>query len=325
MLSLFKNLADWIVYNGIGLSSESYLGQAFHFFVEDVIKIFVLLFLITTSVSFFRCGLKSEKIREYLDGKPKWLAYILAVVFGSVTPFCSCSSIPLFIGFVEAGIPFGVTMSFLIASPMINEVAILVLASVIGWKLAVVYVISGMTIGLIGGVLMEKLGFERYVEGYVYNKRMNKSTPEKQHILSFKERLRYALGYSTEIIRKVWLYIVIGIGIGAVLHGYVPEEFFVKYASRENIWAVPCAVVMGIPLYSNATGIIPIAEALLNKAVPIGTVLAMMMSVVVISLPEMIILRKVLKPRMLIYFTLFLLTAFILVGYLYNVIGAVLG
>lgn len=320
MLGVFTELANFIVLGVLGLNIETPFAKALHFFIEDVSKIFVLLILMTTLVSFFRSKLNSEKVREYLEGKPKWLAYIMAIILGAITPFCSCSSIPLFIGFVEAGIPFGVTMAFLITSPMINEIAILVFASLVGWKLTLIYIFTGMSIGLIGGLLMEKLGLEKYVEGYVYDLHMGKNTLTKQASLTFRQRLSYAWGYSKEILRKIWLYVLIGIGIGAFLHGYVPQEFFEKYTSSGNFFSVPLAVLIGIPLYSNATGIIPIAEALFNKGVPVGTLLAMMMSVVAISFPEMIILRKVLKLRLLVYFTLFLFTAFIFVGYVYNFI-----
>ncbi len=320
ILSWFTLLADFIVYNIFALESGTHLAEALHFFIEDVSKIFFLLTAMTTAVSFFRSKLNPEKVRQYLEGKPKWLAYIMAVLLGAITPFCSCSSIPLFIGFVEAGIPFGVTMAFLITSPMINEIAILVFASAVGGQLAFVYVITGMSIGLIGGILLEKLGMEKYVEGYVYDIRMGKQNIAENGISTFDERLAYAWSYAKGIIKKIWLYIIIGIGVGAFLHGYVPEEFFAKYASADNFFAVPLAVIMGIPLYSNATGVIPIAEALLGKGVPIGTVLAMMMSVVAISLPEMIILRKVLKVRLLAYFTIFLFISFVVVGYLYNLI-----
>ena len=320
ILSCFTLLANYITYNLLSMNAETHLAKALHFFIEDVTKIFFLLTAMTTIVSFFRSKLNPEKVREYLEKKQKWLAYIMAVVLGAVTPFCSCSSIPLFIGFVEAGIPFGVTMAFLITSPMINEIAILVFASAVGWQLAGIYVITGMSIGLVGGILMEKLGLVKYVKGYVYDIRMGKASIAENTISTFKERIAYAWDYSKDIIKKIWLYIIIGIGIGAFLHGFVPQEFFAKHTSADNFFAVPLAVIMGIPLYSNATGIIPIAQALLGKGVPIGTVLAMMMSVVAISLPEMIILRKVLKVRLLAYFALFLFIAFISVGYLYNLI-----
>lgn len=320
MLNIFKILADYVTYDLAGMEAGTHLSDALHFFVEDVTKIFFLLFAMTTTVSFFRSKLKPEKVRAYLEGKPKWLAYILAVVLGAITPFCSCSSIPLFIGFVEAGIPFGVTMAFLITSPMINEIAILVFASVVGWQLTGVYIATGLVIGLTGGLLMDKLGLEKYVEGYVYDIRMGKTSIAENGITTFKDRILYAFSYTKDILKKIWIYIIIGIGIGAFLHGYVPQEFLAKYTSADNIFSVPLAVILGIPLYANATGIIPVAEALLDKGVPIGTVLAMMMSVVAISLPEMIILRKVLKPQLLIYFTAFMFFAFIAVGYLYNLI-----
>ncbi len=318
VLSWFTLLADFLVYNVFQLEVGTHLAEALHFFIEDISKIFFLLTAMTTAVSFFRSQLNPEKVREYLEGKPKWLAYIMAVVLGAITPFCSCSSIPLFIGFVEAGIPFGITMAFLITSPMINEIAILVFASAVGWELAGIYVITGMSIGLVGGILMEKFGLEKYVESYVYDIRMGKQNLATKKVLTLKERMDYAWGYAKGIIKKIWLYIIIGIGVGAFLHGYVPQEFFARYTNADNLFAVPLAVVMGIPLYSNATGVIPIAQALLGKSVPIGTVLAMMMSVVAISLPEMIILRKVLKVRLLAYFTLFLFASFVVVGYLYN-------
>jgi uncharacterized membrane protein YraQ (UPF0718 family)/cytochrome c biogenesis protein CcdA len=320
ILSIFVMLADWVTYDLLSLNKETHLAEAIHFFIDDVTKIFFLLGLMTTIVSFFRSKLSPEKVRSYLEGKPKWLAYLLAVLLGSVTPFCSCSSLPLFIGFIEAGIPFGVTMAFLITSPMINEIAILVFATAVGWNLAFVYVITGMSIGLIGGYVMEKLGFEKYVEDYVYQIRMGKVPLTNKVITTFNQRLNFSLNYSKDIIKKIWLYIVIGVGLGAFLHGFVPQEFFAKYTGADNILAVPLAVILGIPLYSNATGVIPIAEALLSKGVPIGTVLVMMMSVVAISFPEMVILKKVLKIRLIAYFAIFLFFAFIVVGYLYNII-----
>ena len=317
MLEVFTKLANLVAYGWLSLEEGTHLASAVHFFVEDITKIFFLLCLMTSLVSFFRSKLNSEKIREYLEGKPKWIAYLMACILGAITPFCSCSSIPLFIGFIEAGIPFGIVMTFLITSPMINEVAMLVFASTVGWDVAGIYIITGMVIGFVGGLFMEKMGFEKYVEGYVYDIKMGKVAVQENN-MSFKERLIYAVNYSKGIVKKIWLYLVVGIGIGAFLHGYVPQEFFAEYASADNIFAVPMAVIFGIPLYSNATGVVPIAEALLGKGVPLGTVLAMMMSVVAISLPEMVILRKVLKARLLWYFASLLLTAFVIVGYLYN-------
>ena len=333
-MQIFVKLADVVVYNWIGLSADTHLGEALHFFVEDVAKIFFLLFAMVTLVSFFRSYLDSDKIRNYLEGKPKWIAYILAVLLGAVTPFCTCSSIPLYIGFVEAGIPFGVTMAFLITSPMINEVAMAVFVGVVGVKVTSIYIATGMMVGLVGGILMDKLGLSKYIEEYAkkdINKCCCKSdnaeaeevkskvAPTKE-MHSFKERCKYALAYSWDIFSSVWHFIVIGIGIGAFLHGYVPEEFFIKYTSTDNLFAVPVAILLGIPLYSSATGVIPIVEALLGKGVPIGTALVMMMSVVAISLPELVILRKVMKVKLLGYFVGYIFIALMVVGYLYNAV-----
>ncbi|MBN1281858.1 MAG: permease [Alphaproteobacteria bacterium] len=319
ILSWFTYLADYITYGLLSLNPTTYLSRAVHFFIEDVTKILFLLFFVTYLVSFFRSYLNPEKVRDYLKNKPKWLAYLFAVILGSVTPFCSCSSIPLFIGFVEAGIPFGVTMSFLITSPLINEVAIVILGTSLGWHVTVIYLITGMIIGLMGGLIMERMHLEKYVEDYVYKIKVNKNnvTQIKE---TLREKSKYAIQYSWNIINKVWPYIIIGVGIGAFMHGFVPQSFMERYLSSNNLLAVPMAVLLGIPLYSNAIGIIPIAEVLLTKGVPIGTVFAMMMSIVAISLPELIILRKVMKPKLLIYFALMLFVMIVFIGYFYNIV-----
>jgi hypothetical protein len=241
----------------------------------------------------------------------------MAVGLGAVTPFCSCSSIPLFIGFVEAGIPLGVTMAFLIASPMINEVAVVLLAALLGWKVTALYVATGLAVGILGGLVVDRLKLERWVEDYVWQIRMGKAELPAADT-SLKGRVDYALGQVKEIVGRIWLYVLIGVGVGALLHGFVPQDFFTAYAGADNPFAVPLAVLAGVPLYSNATGVIPIAEALLGKGVPVGTVLALMMSIAAISLPEMIILRKVLKPPLIATFVGILFLAFVLVGYLFN-------
>ncbi|OPZ77255.1 MAG: putative permease [Alphaproteobacteria bacterium ADurb.Bin438] len=225
----------------------------------------------------------------------------------------------MFIGFIEAGIPFSVTIAFLITSPLINEVAVVVFADALGLTLTATYIISGMAVGIIGGFVMEKLKLSRYVEGYVYDIKMgNLETDEEK--LSFKQELKIALRYSLSIFKRIWLFVIIGIGLGASIHGFVPQEFFTENLGKDNILSVPLAVLSGIPLYSNATGIVPIAKALIEKGMAIGTVLAMMMSVVAISLPEMIILRQVLKPRLIFFFALYLFIAFVVLGYFYNYI-----
>ncbi|HBQ36878.1 MAG TPA: hypothetical protein DD729_08615 [Rhodobacteraceae bacterium] len=319
MFEIFDRLGDYVAYNLFGLDPATPLAAAVQFFVMDISKIFFLLALIVFAIGFFRSMLTPERVRKVVAGRSRKVSYPMAVGLGAVTPFCSCSSVPLFIGFLEAGIPLGVTMSFLIASPMINEVAVVVLAAAVGWKVAMLYVAAGLTVGVVGGLVIEYFKLEKWVEEYVWKIQMgNVAMPAAAS--GVKQRLQYAWGEVKTIISRIWIYVFIGIGIGAVLHGFVPEAFFLKYASADNIFAVPAAVLVGIPLYSNATGVIPIVEALLAKGVPIGTVLALMMSVAAISLPEMIILRKVLKPQLIATFTGILFIAFIGVGFLFNAI-----
>ncbi len=317
MFAIFTKLADWLAYGLFGLAPDTRLGGAVHFFIEDVTKIFFLLALIVFAIGFFRALLTPERVRKVVAGRPRYVSYPMAVGLGAVTPFCSCSSVPLFIGFLEARIPLGVTMAFLIASPMINEVAVVVLAATIGWKYAMLYVAAGLTVGIVGGLVIEALKLEKWVEDYVWKIKMGESALQKANT-SFKARIDYAMEQVKDIMGRIWKYVLVGIGIGAILHGFIPESFFLKYASADNPLAVPAAVLTGIPLYSNATGVVPIVEALLAKGVPLGTVLALMMSVAAISLPEMIILRKVLKPQLIATFTGILFVAFITVGYLFN-------
>lgn len=319
MFQIFTQLADVVTYDLLGLPAGERLAQAVHFFIEDTTKIFALLVMVVFVMGLFRTLLSPEKVRGMIEGKSRGAAYGLAALLGAVTPFCSCSSVPLFIGFLEGGIPLGVTMSFLITSPLVNEVAVVILGAVMGWKMTAVYVTVGMAVGILGGVLIDRLRLERYVEPYVWTIRMG-ALAQVEADTTLRGRVRYAWGEVRDIVRRIWLYVFIGIGIGAALHGYVPEELFARYASPDNPFAVPAAVLMGLPLYSNATGVIPVAEALLGKGVPYGTVIAFMMSVVAISPPEFIMLRKVLKPTMLVLFGGYLTAAFMLVGLLLNLI-----
>ncbi|WP_170827006.1 permease [Magnetovibrio blakemorei] len=317
MFQIFTQLADFVTFDVLSLTAGSRLGESVHFFIEDVTKIFTLLIVIIYAIGFFRAMLSPERVRKIVGGRSRFISYPLAVGLGAVTPFCSCSSVPLFIGFLEAGIPLGVTMAFLIASPMINEVAVVILAAAVGWKVALLYVAAGLVVGIVGGLLIEVLKLERWVEDYVWKIRMGETVLQKVNT-TLKDRLAYAQAQVKEIVGRIWVYVLIGIGVGAVLHGYVPQSFFVEYASADNLFAVPMAVIMGVPLYSNATGVIPIVEALMAKGVPLGTVLALMMSVAAISLPEMIILRKVLKVPLIATFTAILFFSFVAVGYLFN-------
>ena len=318
---MFEQLANLLIYQWLGLDSTSHLGMALHFFVMDTTKIFVMLVVIIYVMGLLRAMLSPEKVREYVRGKHKWLARGSAVGLGAVTPFCSCSSVPLFIGFVEAGIPLGVTFSFLIASPMINEVAVVILAGILGWKLPAMYVASGIVVAYVGGMIMERFKPERWVEDYVWKIQMGESNlPEPDK--SLLGRHRYAWAEVKEIVGRLWKWVIAGIAVGALFHGYVPEGWVTEHLGGKDNWlAVPGAVLMGVPLYSNATGVIPVAEAMLGKGVAIGTTLAFMMSIAALSLPEMIILRKVIRWPALILYASVLALAFILVGWGFNFIS----
>jgi len=319
---MFDALATLLIYNWFGLKGSS-IGDALHFFVMDVTKILVLLTLVIYVMGLLRALLKPEKVREFIRNRGNIQSRFMAVGLGAVTPFCSCSSIPLFIGFVEAGIPLGVTLSFLIASPMINEVAVVVLASVIGWKFTVLYVATGLTVALIGGFVLERFKPERWVEDYVWKIRMGE-TAQMEEDKSMRARHQYAVDQVKEIVGRIWKYILIGVGVGAFIHGFVPADLVAKVAGGGGLLSVVGAVLVGVPLYSDAVGIIPIAEVLLGKGVPIGTVLAFMMAVTALSLPEMIILRKVIKIPLMALFAGYLATAFVIVGLLFNQLRGVL-
>lgn len=321
--TMFIKLADLIVYQIFGLAAETKLGSSLHFFVYDVFKILFLLFSIILIISFLRSYIDNNKFKKYIEKQPKLLAHLLASVFGAVTPFCSCSSIPLFIGFIEAGIPFGVAMSFLITSPIINEIAMLVLAGILGVKITLIYISTGILVGTIGGFIMEKLGFQKYLQEYlkILEKNPNSCACScKSNIegITIKTRIKNSLIYTIDLIKKIWLFIIIGVGVGAFLHGYVPQEFFIKYMGENNLLAIPMAVIAGIPLYADATTIIPIAQVLIQKGAAIGTVLEFMMAVVGLSLPEMIILSRVMKKELIIRYVIFMFITFTIIGYFYN-------
>lgn len=320
MFKIFTKIADFITGSILSIEQGSHLYEAVHFFIEDITKIFFLLCLIIFIISYFRSSLSPERVRKMLGGKNKAISYLMAVILGAISPFCSCSTVPLFIGFLEAGIPLGITMAFLIASPMINEVAVVVLSTTIGLKFTILYIATGLIVGIVGGLLIELFKMEKYVEEYVWKMHMGELSDDATLPETPKEKLSYAKSQVKEIVQKIWIYLIIGIGAGAALHGYVPVEFFEKYTGANNLLSVPIAVIIGIPVYSNATGVIPIIEALLAKGVPVGSALAFMMSVAAISLPEMIILRKVLKPKLIATFIGILFVCFIMVGYLFNFI-----
>ena len=315
---MLTNIADLVVYRWLGLSAGTQLGEALHFFVYDTIKVLLLLIFIIYLVTLLRSFFSPEKTKRLLSHRREYVGNTLAALLGIVTPFCSCSAVPLFIGFVEAGVPLGVTFSFLISSPMVNEVALIMLWGLFGWKIALIYIASGLVVAITGGIVIGKLKLEKYVEGYVFEIKINEAAEERA--LTWRERSNYAVQYTGQILKKVWPYVVVGIAIGGFIHGYAPADFLVKWAGKGNPFAVPIAVAIGVPLYSNAAGIIPIVQALMEKGMAIGTVLAFMMSVTALSLPEMIILRNVLKPQLIAIFVGILAVSITMVGYLFNVI-----
>lgn len=319
---MFEALADWLVYDLAGMQGTQ-AGAAAHFFVMDVSKIMFLLTLVIYVMGLLRALLKPERVREFIRNRGNISSRFMAVGLGAVTPFCSCSSVPLFIGFVEAGIPLGVTLSFLIASPMVNEVAIVVLASVIGWQMTLIYVATGLGVAFIGGFVLERFKPERWVEEYVWKIHMGQVQMAAEDN-SMKARHEYAVGQVKEIVGRIWKYVLIGVGVGSLMHGYVPKEFIVGIAGNGGLLSVIGAVLVGVPLYSDAVGIVPVAEVLLQKGVPLGTVLAFMMAVVALSFPEMLILRKVVKWPLLALFAGFLATSFVIVGMLFNTLSAML-
>lgn len=321
MLKWFANL---ITYTVLQLTPQTHIADAVNFFIYDTLKIFIMLTIIIFIVAIIRSFFPPEKTRKILSYKRQYLGNVVAALLGIVTPFCSCSAVPVFIGFVEAGIPLGVTFSFLISSPMVNEVALIMLWGMFGPVIALIYITTGVLVAIVSGLIIGKLRMEKYVEGYVYEIAnagavgcdcgVEMEVAEQ----TWNDRLIYARDYVFDILKKVWPYVLVGIGIGAWIHGYVPTDFLARYAGRGNIFAVPVAVAMGVPLYSNAAGVIPLVAALQEKGMAMGTVLAFMMAVTAISLPELIILRNVLKPKLLAVFVGIMAVTIIFVGYLFN-------
>jgi uncharacterized membrane protein YraQ (UPF0718 family) len=314
-----QNLADWLTYRLIGLAPGTHVADAVNFFLYDVPKILFLLTGMIFLVALIRSFFSAERTRALLGGKREGIGNVLAAALGVVTPFCSCSAVPLFIGFVESGIPLGVTFSFLIATPVVNEVALAMLFGLFGWKIAGLYLSTGLIIAILGGVLIGRLQLERYVEDFVWQIQVGRQG-DATYRPDWDERLREAAHVTREIVGRVWPFVVIGIAVGAGIHGYVPQDFLAEIMGRQAWWSVPAAVVLGIPLYSNAAGVIPVVYALMEKGAALGTVLAFMMSVVALSLPEMLILRRVLKTQLIAVFIGMVATAIVLTGYLFNLV-----
>ncbi len=320
MLKIFTLLADFITYNILNLEPELKIADSIHFFIEDVTKIFFLVIIMIYVIGILRATLNTEKVRNYLSGKNRFIGYFLASIFGAITPFCSCSSIPLFLAFTSAKIPLGITMSFLITSPMINEVAIVLLGSLLGIKFLLLYIITGILAGVIGGFFIDLIKGEKYLT-QLTNEAKKQQINSKESIqtnFTLKDRHTFALDELKQILSRIWKWIFIGIGLGSLIHGFIPSEFILEHMGSHKWWNVPIIVLMGIPLYSNASGIIPIAESLLIKGMPIGTVMAFMMSVVAASFPEFMLLKQVMKPKLLVIFFIMLLVFFTIAGIIFN-------
>lgn len=344
MLKVFTLLADWLTYEVAGLTPQGHWAEAMHFFVEDVSKILVLVTVLIFVIGVLRAGVDSERIRNYLSGKRRGLGYAMASGFGAVTPFCSCSSIPLFLGFTAARIPLGITMAFLITSPMINEVAIVLMGGLLGWRFLIVYVAIGLGAGILGGAFLDRIGAERYLmpvgQAVMKNAAEGKgdaaaseesascgctsdtcqTVSSKRPAIDFRSRLDFAAGETKSILKKIWVWVLVGVGLGAAIHGFVPESLISENLGRGTWWSVPAAVLLGIPLYGGASATVPVVGSLIAKGLPVGTATVFMMSVVAVSFPEFVMLKQVMKPKLLLIFFTMLLVFFTLAGWILNLV-----
>jgi len=324
MLSIFTKLADWLAYSVLGLVPGSKLGGSVQFFFEDTTKIFFLLVVMIYFIALIRASLNVERIRDYLAGNNRFFGYIMGSTFGAITPFCSCSSIPVFLGFTSAGIPVGITMSFLLTSPLINEVAVLLLLSLVGWKITTIYVLVGMAVGIAGGIFLDLIHAEKLLQPFALKAYQTAQVPNSEPGIKAKltliERHQFAKTELLDILGRVWKWVFIGVALGAALHGFVPESWFEENLGSGQWWSVPMAVLAGIPLYSNATGVIPVMESLIVKGLPLGTTLAFCMSTVAASFPEFILLKQVMTWKLLAIIFVLLLTSFTIVGWIVNLI-----
>jgi len=316
IFSPVQKLADWLTYTIFNFAKGSILAGAVNFFIYDSIKIFLLLSVIIFVVSFIRSYLPPEKTKKFLSNRFEIIGNIIAALIGIITPFCSCSAVPLFIGLVESGVPLGVTFSYLISAPMVNEVAAVMLLGLFGPKIALLYIASGVTIAIVVGFLLGRMKLEHLIDDYVWQIKLNNQIVDIKK--TFSDRLKESYYYTAGLVKKVFPFVLIGVAAGALVHGYAPENFLAKIAGKTNIFAVPLAVIIGVPLYSNAAGTIPLVKSLIEKGLPLGTSLAFMMSVTALSFPEMIILRKVLKPKLLAIYIIILTLGIVFTGYLFN-------
>jgi uncharacterized membrane protein YraQ (UPF0718 family) len=319
MFDWWEDLTTKFVYGSLNLEKGTSIADALHFFIYDTVKIFILLVSIIFLVSFLRTYFNTEKVRVYLQGKSEFTGNILAALFGIITPFCSCSAIPLFLGFMQARIPVGITFSFLISAPLNNEIAIAMLFGLFGWKITAIYIGFGLLVAIFGGYLIGKIkGIEKYI--LIPVTPMDGELEDVKIELSFMQRVKEAWDYTADIFKKIYIYVIIGVGIGAFIHGYVPSDFIAKWAGGDAWYAVPVAVLMGIPMYSNAAGVMPLVEVLTAKGMLLGSALSFMMAVTALSLPEAMILKRILDIKLIAIFFSIVGFGILLVGYMFNII-----
>lgn len=314
-----SELVTYLVDHLLGLNVQERIGASIHFFIYDVIKIFILLSILIFVISYIQSFFPPERTKKILGRFKGVTANIVSALLGTVTPFCSCSSIPLFIGFTNAGLPIGVTFSFLISSPLVDLASVILLASIFNWKIAIAYVIVGLVLAVVGGTIMSKLKLEKYIEPFVYE---NKMVDLEEEELTIRGRITYARDQVLDIIKKVWLYILIGVGIGAAIHNWIPESVISAFLGQDKGYSVPLATIIGIPMYADIFGTLPIAEALVGKGVGIGTALSFMMVVTALSLPSIILLKTVVKPKLLTIFVVIVTIGILLIGYTFNTFGS---
>ena len=318
MFYYWEKFVDYLIYTLLGFDKTNHLASALHFFIFDTVKIFVLLITIIYLVSILRTWFNVEKVRAYLQGKSLLLGNVLASLFGIITPFCTCSAIPLFLGFIQARIPIGVTFSFLISAPMNNEIAIAMLFSLFGWKVTLIYIGFGLLVAIVGGYIIGKTNAEKYILMDI--KPLEGNLEDVKIDLTIKQRHKEALSYTLDIFKKIYLYVIIGVGVGAFIHGYVPTDFIVEYAGSDAWYSVPLAVILGIPMYASAAGVMPLVEVLTSKGMLLGSALAFMMSVTALSLPEAMILKRILHTKLIVIFFTIIGFGIICIGYIFNTI-----
>ena len=314
---MLQEFVDWLVYTIFNLQKESRLAESLNFFVYDSIKILFLLFVMILVIGILRSYISTKTIRKHLTGKRAGIGNVLASMFGAITPFCSCSSIPIFIGFIEAGIPLGIAFSFLITSPLVNEYMTVIMFGVFGWKITLYYILAGILIGVISGLILGKMNLEKNM---VKDIAIQAQKLSEKRYKNFKERINFGYNEATSIVKKVWPYVLIGVGLGAILHGYIPKEFLQNLVSKTGFFSVPIATLIGVPLYANCAAIIPIALVLVQKGIPLGTAMAFMMATAALSLPEAVILRRVMNLKLIGIFFGIVAASIVVIGYLFNVL-----